>query len=215
MGSTEPNFGDEYRTLVHPNTVVEENPTPSRSIWRTSSGHDLYGHFESFRQPFNPHDPPIETGPSGQMMNHPINQVINPIVVSTPVYPNDGIITSTHSQGTLIPTPTFTNFHSIAPHVLHDPAGTSFHPRIQTLSNQIQLTRGNPPSSGSIPPRIPPSYGEPTPPGGQPPFHVLPRGKPPFVSHTPVINTPLEGGKPLSVGNPSQSWGVSSRGTFT
>jgi hypothetical protein len=61
MGSTEPIFGDEYRTLVHPSTAVDTNPTPSRSVWRTSSGRDLYEHFKSFRQPFHPHDPPSET----------------------------------------------------------------------------------------------------------------------------------------------------------
>jgi hypothetical protein len=49
MGSTKPIFGDEYRTLVRPSTAVETNPTPTRSIWRTSSGRDLYEHFESFR----------------------------------------------------------------------------------------------------------------------------------------------------------------------
>jgi hypothetical protein len=62
MGSTEPIFGDEYRTHVHPTTAVDRNPTPSHFVWRTSSGRDLYEHFESFRQPFNPHDPPVETG---------------------------------------------------------------------------------------------------------------------------------------------------------
>jgi hypothetical protein len=58
MGSTEPIFGDEYKTPVHPSTVVNMNPTPSCYVWRTSSGCDLYEHFESFRQPFHPHDPP-------------------------------------------------------------------------------------------------------------------------------------------------------------
>jgi hypothetical protein len=86
---------------------------------------------------------------------------------------------------------------------------------MQTLANQIHLTRGKPPSSEPVPPRIPPSYGGPTPPGGKPPFHALPRGKPPFASHTPVVNPLLEGGKPSSARNPSQSWGVSFRGTFT
>jgi hypothetical protein len=49
MGSTEAIFGDEYRTLVHPSTVVDTNPTPSHSLWRTSLGRNLYEHFESFR----------------------------------------------------------------------------------------------------------------------------------------------------------------------
>jgi hypothetical protein len=69
------------------------------------------------------------------------------------------------------------NFHSRAPHVLHNPAGTYFHLRMQTLANQIQPTRGKPPSSGPIPPGIPPSYGGPTSPGRKPSFHVLPGGK--------------------------------------
>jgi hypothetical protein len=72
MGSTEPTFGDEYRTPICPTTAIDTNPTPSHSVWRTSSGRDLYENFEPFRQPFNPHDPPVETGPSGQTMNHPI-----------------------------------------------------------------------------------------------------------------------------------------------
>jgi hypothetical protein len=73
MGSTEPTFGDEYRTLVHPTIAVDTNHTPTHFVWRTSSGRDLYENFESFQQPFNPHDPPVETGPSSQTMNHPID----------------------------------------------------------------------------------------------------------------------------------------------
>jgi hypothetical protein len=130
MGSTEPIFGDEYRNHVCPSTVVDTNPTPTHSVWRTSSGHDLYEHFESFRQPFHPYDPLGETGPSGQTMNHPVDQVIKPTVTSTQVHPNAGLITSTHIQGTSIPTPIFTSFSSIAPHVPHNLAGTSFHPRM-------------------------------------------------------------------------------------
>jgi hypothetical protein len=127
MGSTEPIFGDEYRTHVCSATIVDTNPTLSHSVWRTSLGRDIYDHFESFRQPFNPHDPPVETGPSGQTTNHFIDQVINPTVTLAQVHPNVELITSTHSQGTSIPTPTFTNFHSTAPHVSHDPAGTYLH----------------------------------------------------------------------------------------
>jgi hypothetical protein len=148
-------------------------------------------------------------------MNHPINQVINPTITSTQVHPNARLITSTHSQGTSIPTPTFKNFHSIAPHVPYDLARTSLHHRMQTLASQIQLTRGKPPSSGPIPPRRPPSYGGPTPPRGQPPFHIPSGGKPPFAIHTLVINPSLAGGKPSFARNHSKSWGVSSGGTFT
>jgi hypothetical protein len=61
MGSIEPIFGDEYRTLVCPSTIIDTNPTPAHSVWRNSSGHNLYENFESFRQPFHPHDPPGET----------------------------------------------------------------------------------------------------------------------------------------------------------
>jgi hypothetical protein len=128
------------------NTIVDTNPTLARSVWRNSSGCDLYEHFESIQQPFNTHDPPVETGPFGQTMNHPIDQVINPTITSAQVHPNAGHVTSTHSQGTSIPTPIFTKFHSTAPHVPHDLAGTSFHQRMQTLSIQIQSTRGKPPS---------------------------------------------------------------------
>jgi hypothetical protein len=100
MGSTEPIFGDEYRTPVCPSTAEDTNTTPSHYVWRNSSGHDIYEHFESFRQPFHPHDPPSETGPSGQTMNHSFDQVINPIVTLAQVHPNAGLITSTHIQGT-------------------------------------------------------------------------------------------------------------------
>jgi hypothetical protein len=172
MGSTEPTFGDEYRTLVCPTTTIDTNPTPVRSVWRTSPGCNLYEHFESFQQPFNPHDPPVESGPSGQTMNHPIDQVINPTIASTQVYPNVGLITSTHSQGTSIPTPDFTNFHSTTPHVSYDPVGTSFKLIMQTLSNKIQPTRGKPPSSVPFLSGGPPFYGGPTPLKGQSPFHA-------------------------------------------
>jgi hypothetical protein len=97
MGSIEPTFGDEYRTHVRPTTAVDTNPTPSHSVWMTSSGRDLYENFESIRQTVNPHDPPGETGPSGQTMNHPIDQVINPTIMSAQVHPNVGLTTSTHS----------------------------------------------------------------------------------------------------------------------
>jgi hypothetical protein len=60
-------------------------------------------------------------------MNHPIDQVIKPTITSAQVHPNARLITSTHSQGTSIPTPTFTNFHSTTPHVPHNLAGTSLH----------------------------------------------------------------------------------------
>jgi hypothetical protein len=130
MGSTKPIFGDEYRTLSCPSTAVDTNPTPACSIWRNSSGRDLYEHFESFSQPFHPHDPPSETGPFGQTMNHPVDQVINHTVTPTHVHPNVGLITSTHIQGTSIPTPISTIFYSTVPHVPHDPVGTSFQPRM-------------------------------------------------------------------------------------
>ena len=32
MGSTEPIFGDEYRTPSHPSTTVETSPTPAHSV---------------------------------------------------------------------------------------------------------------------------------------------------------------------------------------
>lgn len=215
MGSTEPIFGDEYRTLVHPSTTVETNPTPACSVWRTSSGCDLYEHFESFRQPFPPHDPPSETGPSGQTMNHPVDQVIHPTTTQAQVHPNARLITSTHPQRTSISTPVSTIFYSTAPHVPHDLAGTSSHPRTQTPVGQTQRAGGKPPSNTPFPPGGLPFHGGPTPSEGQPPFHAPPGGKPPFVSHTPVLNPLLAGGQPPFAGNPSKSWGVSSGGIFT
>jgi hypothetical protein len=207
MGSTEPTFGDEYKTLFHPTTAIDTNPTPSHSIWRTSSGSDLYENFESFRQPFNPHDPLVESGPSGQMMNHPIDHVINPIVASTKVYPNDGIITSTHSQGTSIPTPSFTNFHSTAPHdtILLGHLPKNAYPCQPNTTNWRETT--------TLSLLEYHHHGGPTP--LQPPFHILTRGQPPFASYISVINPPLAGGQPFLAGNPSQSWGVSFGGTFT
>jgi hypothetical protein len=147
-------------------------------------------------------------------MNHPVDQVIHPIAMSAQVHPNVGIITSPHLQGTSIPTPLFTNFSSIAPHVPHDLVGTSFHPRMQTPASQTQPTGGKPPPKKPFLPGGLPFYGGPTPPRGQPPFHAPPGGQPPFSSHTSVVNPLLAGGKPSFAGNHSQSWGVYSRGTF-
>jgi hypothetical protein len=147
MGSTEPLFGDEYRTPVRPSTAVATNPTPAHSAWRTSSGCDLYEHFESIRQPFHPHDPPSETGPSSQAMNHPVDQVIHPTATPTQVHPNAGLITSTLPQSTSISTLVSTSFYSTAPHVPHDPTGTSSHPRMQTPTGQPQPAGGKSPST--------------------------------------------------------------------
>jgi hypothetical protein len=77
---------------------------------------DLYDHFEYIRQPLNPHDTlAVEAGPSGQIIDHPIDQVIDPTATSAQVHINDGVIISTHTQGTSIVTPTFTHFHSTNP----------------------------------------------------------------------------------------------------
>jgi hypothetical protein len=148
-------------------------------------------------------------------MNHPIDQVINPIATLAQVHPNVGLITSTHPQTTSISTPVSTSFYSTTPHVPHDSAGTSSHSRTQTPAGQTQPVGGKPPSNESFPPRGLPFHGRPTPPRGQPPFHAPPGPQPSFASHTPVINPLLAGGKPSFVGNPSQSLGVSSGGTFT
>jgi hypothetical protein len=166
MGSTEPLFGDEYMTLVRPSTAVATNRTPIRSIWRTSSGCNLYEHFESIRQPFPPHDPPSEPGPSGQTTNHPVDQVIHPTATPTQVHPNVGLITSTHPQSTSISTSISTSFYSTAPHVPHNPTGTSSHLRMHTPAEQTQLAGGKPPSNIPFPPGGLPFHGGPTPPEG-------------------------------------------------
>jgi hypothetical protein len=106
------------------------------------------------------------------------------------------------------------SFYSTTPDVPHNPVGTSFQLRMQTPVIQTQPVGGKPSSNEPFPPGGLPFYGGPTPPGGQPPFHAPPGGKPLFSSHTPVVNPPLAGGKPLFVGNPSKSWGVSLGGTF-
>jgi hypothetical protein len=205
MGSIEPIFGDDYRTLVHPSIAVDMNPTLAHSVWRTSLGRDLYEHFKSFLQPFQPHDPPSETGPSSQTMNHLVDQVINPTITPTQVHPNSGIVTSTHLQITSISTPVSTRFYSTTPHVPHDLAGTSSHPRMQTPTGQTQQTRGKPPSNKPFPPGGIPFHGGPTPPRRQPHFHAPLGGKPSFCSHTLIINPPIAGGKPSFARNPSQS----------
>jgi hypothetical protein len=176
MGSMEPIFGDEYRTPVRPSTAVETSPTPIRSVWRTSSGCDLYEHFESIRQPFHPHDPPSETGPSVQTMNHPVDQVIHSTTTPAQVHPNVGLITSTNPQSTSISTPVSTSFYSTALHVPHDPAGTSSHPRMQTPPSQTKPAGGKPPFNIPFPPRGLPFHCGPAPPGGQPPVMLLLEG---------------------------------------
>jgi hypothetical protein len=85
---------------------------------------------------------------------------------------------------------------------------------MHTPASPTQLAGGKPPSNEPFPPGGLPFHGGPTPPRGQPPFHTPPGGKPLFASHTLVINTPMAGGQPSFAGNPSQSWGVSSGGTF-
>jgi hypothetical protein len=147
-------------------------------------------------------------------MNHPVDQVINPTVTPAQVHPNVGLITSTHIQGTSISTPISTRFYSTTPHVPHDPAWTSSHPRIQTPIGQPQLTGGKPPSNKPFPHGGIPFHGGPTPPGGQPLFMLLLDGNLQFANHTPVVNPPLAEGQPSFVGNPSQFWGVSSGGIF-
>jgi hypothetical protein len=94
MGYTQPIFGEEYR-------VVNTNPTPARSIWRTPSGRSLYEHFESLRQPFHPDNLPGEAGPSSQTMSHPVDRVVNPTI------------------------PLQTAHSTIAPHILTVPAGNA------------------------------------------------------------------------------------------
>jgi hypothetical protein len=148
-------------------------------------------------------------------MNHLVDQVIHSTATLAQVHPNAELITSTHPQSTSISTPVSTRFYSTAPHVPHDPAGTSSHPRTQTSAGQTQPAGGKPPSNEPFPPRGLPFHGGPTPPRGQPTFHAPPRGKPPFASHTPAINPPLAWGQPSFVENPSQSWGVSLGGIFT
>jgi hypothetical protein len=85
---------------------------------------------------------------------------------------------------------------------------------MQTPASQKQSAGGKPPSNEPFLPGGLPFYGGPTPPRGKPPFHSPHGGKPLFSSHTPVVNPPLAVGKPSFAGNPSQSWGVSSGGTF-
>jgi hypothetical protein len=38
MGTTQPIFGEESRTPIHPSTAVSISPTTTHSIWRTPSG---------------------------------------------------------------------------------------------------------------------------------------------------------------------------------
>ena len=108
-------------------------------------------------------------------MNYPVDQVINPTVTPTQVHPNAGLITSTHIQGTSISTPVSTIFYSTAPHVPHDPAGTSSHLRMQTPAGQTQLVGGKPPYNKPFPLGGIPFHGGPTPPKGKPPFHAIKR----------------------------------------
>jgi hypothetical protein len=135
MGSTEPIFGDDYRTPIRPTTIVDTNHTHTHYVWINPLGHDLYDNFEYIQQPLNPRDTPAtEVRPSGQTIDHPIKQVVDPVVTSTKVHLNDGVITSIHTQGTSTTTPTFTHFHSTTPHVPQDPVGTSLHQRMKTLA---------------------------------------------------------------------------------
>jgi hypothetical protein len=101
-----------------------------------------------------------------QTMNHPVDQVINPTITPAQVHPNAGLITSTHIQGTSISTLFSTIFYSTAPHVPHDPIGTSLQPIMQTSTSPTQPAGGNPPSNEPFPPRGLPFHGGPTHLGG-------------------------------------------------
>jgi hypothetical protein len=79
MESTQPNFNDEYMTPVHSTDMVNPQQTHVHSIWRTPSGRDLYKKFNFSRPPFDPlTSVGVEAGPSGQTIDHPIEQVVNP-----------------------------------------------------------------------------------------------------------------------------------------
>jgi hypothetical protein len=138
-------------------------------------------------------------------MNHPVDQVINPTITPAQFHPNVGLITYIHLQSTSISTPVSTSFYSTNPHIPHDLAGTSSHPRMQTLAGQTQLARGKPSSNKPFPLGGIPFHSGPTPPGGHPPFHAPLGGKPSFSSHSSVVNPSLAGEQPSFVGNPSQS----------
>jgi hypothetical protein len=75
-------------------------------------------------------------------MSHPIDQVIIHTITSAQVHPTTRLIASAHIQSTSIPTSISMRFYSTAPHVPHDPVGTSFQPRMQTPASQTQSAGG-------------------------------------------------------------------------
>jgi hypothetical protein len=209
MENTQHDYNDEYMTPVWSTDMVNPQQTHVRSIWRTPSGRDIYEKFNFSRPPLDPlTSAGAEAGPSGQTIDRPIEQVVNPVATSVQVQSNVGVIMPSHTQGTLTVTPTTPPFQTTTPYVPQNPVGTPIHHRMQNPTIHTQSTMGQIPTGGK------PSSSGPVPPGGQPPLHIPTGGKPPFIGQTPVVTQAMVGGQPPFSGNPSQSWGPPQGGMF-
>jgi hypothetical protein len=150
MEPIQPNFNDEYTTPVCSTEMVNPQQTHVRSIWRTPSGRDLYEKFNFSRPPF---DPPTsvgaEAGPSGQTIDHPIEQIVNTSTTSVQVQSDTGIMLPSHVQSTLTITPTIP-LQPTTPYIPQNPIGTPVHHRMQNPATH-KINCGTNPDWGETP----------------------------------------------------------------
>jgi len=148
MESTQPNFNDEYMNLVRSTDMVNPQQNLVCSIWRTPSRHDLYEKFNFSWPPFDPlASTGAEEGLSGQTIDHPIEQVVNPTIASVPVQSNIRIMLPSHMQGTLTITPSIT-LQPTTPNIPKNPIGTHVRHGMQNPTTHIQSTAGQIPTRG-------------------------------------------------------------------
>jgi hypothetical protein len=121
MEPIQPTFNEEYTTPVCSTEMVDPQQTPVHSIWRTPSSQIFMKNLISVRPLF---DPPhasttigADAGPSGQPIDHPVNQIINPATTSGQVKSETRVMLPSHLQSTLMVTPTIPLQEQL--HILH------------------------------------------------------------------------------------------------
>jgi hypothetical protein len=190
--------------------MVDPRQTHVRSIWRTPSGRVLYEK-NNFGQPL--FDPPhaytttsVDVKPSGQPIDHPINQMINPTTTFRQVKSEIGVVLPSHLQSTLMVTPTIL-LQAIDSYTPQNLVGTPSHQRMKNPSTKKNPTArkipigGQPQFNGQIPTRGKPLFGT----------QILTGGELLFTIQIPVSTQTMAGGQfqPSFIGNPSQTWGPS------
>jgi hypothetical protein len=125
---TQQDYNDEHTPHVQYVGMVNPQQTLVRSIWRTPSGRDLYEKINFSRPPLDPLTyAGAETRPSGQTIDRPIEKVVNPVASSVQVQSNIGVVILSHTQGTLMVTPTTPPLQPTTSYVPQNLVGTPIH----------------------------------------------------------------------------------------